>query len=67
METWVPPEAFDGCLSKAVARSTPSVVSTRKEVASIPSEPSCLWNAMIAPLAGYSLRAVIHNQIESNM
>lgn len=72
METWVPPEAFDGCPAKeTTARDTPAAAApphgTQAGLSSIPTEPSCLWNAMIVPLAGYGLRAVLHNQIESNM
>jgi hypothetical protein len=33
----------------------------------LPSAPSCLWNTMISPIAGFGLRAVIWNQGESNM
>ena len=57
METWVPPEATDGCPTKPPPSSG----------GPIPSEPQCLWNSMIAPIVGYGLRAVVHNQIESNM
>ena len=72
METWVPPEAFDGCPAKvATPHDTFSAAEpppgSRAGLSGIPTEPSCLWNAMIAPLAGYGLRAVLHNQIESNM
>ena len=32
----------------------------------LPSAPSCLWNTMLFPIAGFGLRAVLWNQGESN-
>lgn len=65
METWVPPEAFDGCPANSWASS--GLAPHALQGGAIPNETSCLWNAMVVPIAGYGLRAVLHNQIESNM
>lgn len=63
----MPPEAFDGCPSKPWQRASAAAAQQQPGAASIPNGTSCLWNAMVAPIAGYGLRAVLHNQIESNM
>jgi hypothetical protein len=71
MELWVPPEALQGCPAKPSAAAAPAWAAA----AAAPWVPgciganttSCLWNDMIYPLVGLGLRAVVHNQIESNM
>lgn len=63
METWIPPEALDGCPAKPWSGAG----APQRIIRDIPSDPSCLWNTMIYPIVGYGLRAIIHNQIESNM
>ena len=65
METWVPSEAFEGCPANSWA--APAPVRHHAQAQAIPNETSCLWNAMVYPIAGYGIRAVLHNQIESNM
>lgn len=68
METWIPPEAYDGCPSKPYpAAGALQLAGALAPVGDIPSQPQCLWNAMINPIVGYGLRTVLHNQIESNM
>jgi len=62
METWTPPEAFAGCPVKTWGAAWPLRLPS-----DIPSASSCLWNAMIAPIVGYGIRAALWNQIESNM
>ena len=71
MELWVPPEALDGCPATPVNSHdapvphdgpwVPGCLGTRAQTL------SCLWNDMIAPIVGFGVRAVVHNQIESNM
>lgn len=66
METWIPPEALDNCPAQPWAGEAPPDAQEQLP-GSIPSAPNCLWNDMIFPIVGYGLRAVLHNQIESNM
>jgi hypothetical protein len=70
METWIPPEALDGCPAKEDSKGSAAATAAAAVHVSegfIPTAPSCLWNSMIYPIAGYGLRAVLHNQIEANM
>jgi hypothetical protein len=77
MELWVPEQALDGCPKSAVAAAS-NLVLTDVETTTLAAPPwipgclgpwttSCLWNDMIYPIVGFSVRAVLHNQIESNM
>ena len=65
MEVWIPPEALDGCPAKPWRRAAAAAAPLGNW--SPPVDPGCLWNDMILPIVGYGLRAVLHNQIESNM
>lgn len=79
MELWVPPEALDGCPSKPNAATGASQLFSASDPADSgrPWVPgclgtanetlSCLWNDMVFPIVGFGLRALLHNQIESNM
>ena len=76
METWTPPEAFDGCEKKTAAMSIdvtssawPADEGLRAGTSQwiLPDADSCLWNSMINPLVGFGIRAVIWNQGEANI
>ena len=73
MELWVPAQALDGCPIKSKPNSV-RVVELETTLAPPwipgclgPNTTSCLWNDMVYPIVGFSVRAVLHNQIESNM
>jgi sialate O-acetylesterase len=73
---WSPPAALQACNVSAAPRQassssmTPSVasaaVSADVGVGPFPEGDSTLWNAMIAPLAGYALRGVMWYQGEAD-
>jgi len=70
MELWVPPEALDGCPAKpSVALAAPAAAPAAPWIPGClgPNTTSCLWNDMVAPIVGFGMRALVHNQIESNM
>lgn len=52
--------------AKAEARDPPSKPYKRDPPAETPTRPSCLYNAMIAPLVPYAIRGAIWYQGESN-
>lgn len=74
MEQWVPQPIIDSCATptrhgmngEEQISSTLAQASTQT-VADLPPGNSTLWNAMIAPIAGYNVRAILWNQGESNM
>lgn len=68
METWIPPEALNGCPvnvtsttrpTRPVASAAGAVTSTGSSSETgldtwvLPTEPFCLWNDMIYPIVGY--------------
>jgi sialate O-acetylesterase len=70
METWIPPEAADGCPPNPYGEGEGEAVVGAAAVvgsAAIPNASQCLWNSMINPMVGFGLRAFLFNQIESNM
>lgn len=62
METWTPPEAFNGCPTKPWSGTGAALAAPGEGSAYIPDAPSCLWNSMINPIAGFGVQAILWNQ-----
>ena len=67
MELWVPSDALAGCPAKPYAAAAAAASGPWIPGCLGPNTTSCLWNDMVAPIVGFAVRAVLHNQIESNM
>jgi hypothetical protein len=68
MELWLPESAMTGCPARANAPAAgasppwiPGCLAADGPVV------ACLFNSMVYPIIGFAVRAVLHNQIESNM
>ena len=64
MKLWAKQAAISQC--DAVTRAAPSAALELPTPTSLPPGNSTLWNAMIAPISRYAIRAVIWDQGESD-
>ena len=68
IEPWTPPVGFEQVASQkkfAATKLAATDVPDTKKIA--PTKPTAIYNAMIAPLAGFALRGAIWYQGESNL
>ena len=70
MQAWSPPEALAKCPNNAAEKDaalrSPDTFTDSTGVTITPNDPQVLWNAMIAPVSRYAIRAVLWYQGESD-